>query len=150
MRRTLTTGSIAIATAAAVILTGSLSASATTAPTAAPTATSVYLAANGKLASSAAVEPQTAPISRDSSLKLTSMAWSSWADNATGTGVATINLCDPSCANGTSTQIPVTVTLSAPQQLCGRDFYTEMQLAFDGTLPGGLPSRTSVPVAPVC
>jgi len=143
MRRKLITGSIAIAAAAVVALGGSaLSASAD--------GNDVYLAANGKAASSAAVKPKTAPISRDSSLSLSGMNWTSWADNATGTGTATINLCDPNCATGTSVHIPVTVTLSAPSQVCGREFYTMMQLAFDGAVPAGLPSKTSVPVAPFC
>lgn len=110
----------------------------------------VYLAANGKAAASAAVEPRTAPVSQDSSLALSGMRWTSWAERATGTGTATVNLCDPNCATGTAAEIPVTVTLSTPRQMCGREFYTEMQLAFTGPVPAGLPSTTSVPVAPFC
>jgi len=145
MRRKMITGSIVVIAAAiaAVPLGSALSASA-------DDSHRVYLAANGKAASSAAVKPRTAPISRDSSLALSGMSWTSWADRATGTGTATINLCDPDCATGTATKIPVTVTLSAPQQMCGREFYTQMHLAFPGPLPGGLPSTTSVPVAPFC
>jgi hypothetical protein len=110
----------------------------------------VYLAANGKAASSAAVEPSTAPISRDSSLALSGLRWTSWADRATGTGTATINLCDPSCATGTAVKTPVTLTLSAPQQVCGREFYTQMQLTFTGAVPDGVARTTSVPIAPFC
>lgn len=110
----------------------------------------IYLAANGKAASSAAVEPSTAPISRDSSLSLSGLRWTSWADRASGTGHATINLCDPDCATGASVKTPVTVTLSAPQQACGHEFYTKMQLTFTDAVPGGLPRTTSVPVAPFC
>jgi hypothetical protein len=145
MRRKLITGSfVAIAAVAAAVPFGvTLSASADSGHT-------VYLAANGKAASSAAVQPAAAPISQDSSLALSGMNWSSWGDRATGTGTATVNLCDPDCATGKAVKAPVTVTLSAPQQVCGREFYTQMQLAFTGQVPAGLPSTTSVPVAPFC
>jgi hypothetical protein len=144
MRRKLVIGSfVAIAAVAAVPFGSVLSASA-------DGSHPVYLAANGKAASSAAVKPGAAPVSQDSSLALSGMNWTSWADSATGTGIAIVNLCDPNCATGTPAKIPVTVTLSAPQQVCGRDFYTEMRLAFTGTMPGGLPSITTVPVAPFC
>jgi hypothetical protein len=145
MRRKLITGSIlTIAAVVAAAPAGSaLSASA-------ENGHRVYLAANGKAASSAAVEPGSAPVSRDSSLALSGMTWASWADRATGTGTATVNLCDPDCATGTAVKVPVTVTLSAPQEMCGREFYTDMRLAFTGPLPDGLPAATSVPVAPFC
>jgi hypothetical protein len=145
MRRKLITGStMAIAAVIAAVPFGSAL------PASADDGQRVYLAANGKTAASAAVEPRTAPISMDSSLALSGMNWTSWADNATGTGTASVNLCDPDCATGSVANIPVTVTLSAPQQVCGRDFYTEMKLAFTGAVPSGLPSSTSVPVAPFC
>jgi hypothetical protein len=119
-------------------------------PAAADNGQSVYLAANGKAGSSAAVQPATAPISRDSSLSLSGLSWTSWGDRAAGSGVATVNLCDPDCATGKSVTTPVTVALSNPQSVCGRDFYTEMQLTFTGAVPDGLPHTTSVPVAPFC
>ncbi|MEV6967814.1 hypothetical protein AB0M47_22165 [Hamadaea sp. NPDC051192] len=152
MSRKLFAGSIAVATVvAAVLIQSAMSASATSGTSVAATGdSSVYLAANGKNAASAAVTPQTAPISQDSSLKLSGMTWTSWSDSASGTGSATVNLCDPNCATGKSVTIPVTVTLSAPQQLCGHDFYTDMRLAFQSTPPNGLPSTTTVPVAPLC
>lgn len=145
MRRKLFTGSVVALAAvfAAVPLSSALSASA-------GGGQDYYLAANGKAASSAAEKPSSASISQDSSLALSGMTWTSWADSATGTGTATINLCDPNCAAGTAARIPVTVTLSAPQQVCGREFYTQMQLAFTGAVPAGLPHTTSVPVAPFC
>jgi len=145
MRRKLITGTI-LATAAVIAaapLGSALSASA-------DDDHRVYLAANGKTASSAAVEPSIAPISQDSSLALSGLNWTSWAKRATGTGIATINLCDPDCATGTATRIPVAVTLSDPQQVCGNEFYTRMHLAFTGAVPSGLPSTTSVPIAPFC
>jgi hypothetical protein len=145
MRPKMITGSIVgIATVIAAVPSGS----ALSAP--ADDDHHVYLAANGKAASSAAVEPRTAPVSQDSSLALSGMSWTSWADRATGTGTATVNLCDPDCATGTAAKFPVTVTLSAPQQMCGREFYTQMHLVFTGPVPSGLPSSTSVPVAPFC
>lgn len=145
MSRKLITGSfVAIAAVVAAVPFGSaLSASADDGQ---PT----YLAANGKAASSAAVAPSAAPVSRDSSLALSGLHWTSWADQAAGTGTATVNLCDPDCATGKALTTPVTVTLSAPQQVCGHEFYTQMQLTFTGAVPAGVPSTTSVPVAPFC
>jgi hypothetical protein len=141
MRRTLI-----VAVSTAVVLFGSAQA----ASAADNGGAKIYLAANGAQPSSAAVRPHTAPISRDSSLALSAMSWTSWGDRATGTGVATINLCDPYCAAGKYVNIPVTVELTAPQSVCGRDFYTDMQLTLDGDVPAGLTRRTSVPVEPTC
>ncbi|WP_027344623.1 hypothetical protein [Hamadaea tsunoensis] len=143
MRRKLIIGSTAIA---AVVV--GLTASAL--PASAAGNTGAFLAANGKTASSAAVKPQVAPVSRDSSLRLSDMTWATWSKTATGTGVATINLCDPDCAHGKAADIPVNVTLATPQHVCGGEFYTEMKLAFTATPPAGLPQTTSVPVAPTC
>jgi hypothetical protein len=110
----------------------------------------IYLSANGAQASSAAVRPHTAPISRDSSLALSEMSWTSWGDRANGTGIATINLCDPYCAAGKYVNVPVAVELTAPRSVCGRDFYTDMRLTLDGEVPAGLTRTTSVPVEPIC
>lgn len=145
MSRKLITGSfVAIAAVVAAVPFGSaLSASAEDGQT-------IYLAANGKAASSAAVEPTAAPVSRDSSLALSDLRWDSWADQASGRGTATVNLCDPDCATGKSMTTPVTVTLSEPKEVCGRPFYTQMQLTFTGAVPAGVPSTTSVPIAPFC
>jgi hypothetical protein len=145
MRRKLVTGSVvAIAAAVAVIPAGSALVAA------AADGHRIYLAANGKVASSAAVKPVSAPISQDSSLALSGMTWTSWAERATGSGTATVNLCDPDCATGKAATIPVTVTLSTPQQVCGRDFYTQMQLTFTGAVPAGVPATTSLRVTPFC
>jgi hypothetical protein len=59
-------------------------------------------------------------------------------------------LCDPDCATDTAAKIPVIVVLSAPREMRGHAFYTEMRLAFTGPVPGGPPSTTSVAVAPFC
>src|SRR5262245_1663238 len=111
MRRKLITGSfVAVAAVVAAVPFGSaVSASA-------DNDQRVYLAANGKVASSAAEKPGVARISQDSSLALSGMHWSSWGDKAAGTGTATVNLCDPDCATGKAAKVPVTVTLSSPQQ----------------------------------
>ncbi|MEV0273451.1 hypothetical protein AB0H43_32175 [Hamadaea sp. NPDC050747] len=149
MRRKLFTASIATATiVAAGLVPSAMSASAADGQ-------AIYLAANGKTPASAAVAPTTAPVSVDSSLKLSDLTWTNWSDSTSngtvsGTGTATVNLCDPNCATGATVSIPVTVTLSAPQHLCGNEFYTDMRLAFTGEPPAGLPSTTTVPVAPFC
>jgi hypothetical protein len=146
MRRTLINGPIVTVMAATlVILTGWL--------TAAPASAAdrhIYLAANGATARSAAVEPREAPISGDSTLFLHDMAWTQWTDRATGTGTAELNLCDPSCAAGTMVKVPVTVTLTHPEQVCGRDFFTNLQVTLSGAVPEGLTRSTSVPIAPRC
>jgi hypothetical protein len=151
MRRKLITG-FAVATAAVFAAAPAGASTLATAGDTHPAGEShpVYVAANGKAASSAAVKPSAALVSQDSSLRLSGMNWATWSDRATGTGIATVNLCDPDCATGKAATIPVAVTLSAPHQVCGREFYTQMQLAFTGTVPSGLPQTTSVPVAPFC
>jgi len=110
----------------------------------------IYLAANGANARSAVVEPREAPISGDSTLFLSDMTWAQWTNRAKGTGMAELNLCDPSCAAGKMVTVPVTVTLAEPEQACGRDFFTTMQLALVGAVPEGLSRFTSIPIAPIC
>ncbi len=110
----------------------------------------VYLAVNGANPRSATVEPRDAAISVDSSLFLDGMTWTQWDTRATGTGTATVNLCDPYCAVGTSVKVPVSVTLSDPQQVCGREFFTTMLLTLTGRVPAGLERSSTVPVAPFC
>jgi hypothetical protein len=110
----------------------------------------VYLAANGTNPQSAAVEPHTVPISRDSSLQLDNLTWTTWSDRATGTGVATINLCDPSCATGKMVKIPTSVVLSDPRHVCGRDFFTSMSLTLNGPVPDGLTRTATLPIEPYC
>ena len=142
MRRALING---LMVAALVILTGLL--------TAAPTSAAdrhIYLAANGASARSAVIEPREAPISGDSTLFLSHMKWAQWTDQATGKGVAELNLCDPSCATGKMVKVPVAVTLAEPEQACGRDFFTTLQLTLTGSVPEGLSRSTSVPIAPFC
>jgi len=142
MRQALINGLIVTAL---VIFTGVLAA----APASA-TDRHIYLAANGASARSAVVEPREAPISGDSTLFLSEMKWAQWTDRATGTGVAELNLCDPSCAVGKMVKVPVAVTLAEPEQACGRDFFTTLQLTLTGVVPEGLSRSTSVPIAPVC
>lgn len=110
----------------------------------------VYLATNGANPAAAAVAPRAAAISVDSSLSLDQMTWQHWGTRAAGTGTATINLCDPYCAAGKLAKIPVTVALSDPQQVCGREFFTTMQLTLTGPVPSGLGRSTTVPVEPFC
>jgi hypothetical protein len=146
MKRTAIYGSIVVIMAAGLVVLGGWARSAP----ASASGRHVYLAANGANPRSAAVAPRDAPISVDSSLFLTDMTWAWASTRATGTGTATVNLCDPDCAAGNDVKVPVAITLSDPQSVCGREFFTTMQLTITGRVPAGLVRSTSMPVAPFC
>jgi hypothetical protein len=110
----------------------------------------VYLAVNGADPRSATVAPRDAAISVDSSLFLDNMVWTRWDAQASGTGAATVNLCEPDCAAGKTVKIPVSVTLNDPRSLCGREFFTAMLLTLTGRVPVGLERSSTVPVTPLC
>jgi hypothetical protein len=110
----------------------------------------VYLAADGANPRSAAVAPRAAAISVDSSLFLDNMTWSHWNTQATGTGTAAVNLCNPDCADGSIVKVPVSVTLSDPRPVCGREFFTAMLLTLSGRVPAGLERSSTVPITPFC
>jgi hypothetical protein len=143
-RRVIHGTAVAIMTMALAVLgwVGSTPASAADRP--------IYLAANGANPRSAVVEPRDAAISVDSSLSLDNMVWTHWSTRATGTGTATVNLCEPYCAVGKAVKIPVSVTLSDPRSVCGREFFTTMLIKLTGDVPAGLERSSTVPVAPFC
>lgn len=49
-----------------------------------------------------------------------------------------------------SVKIPVSVTLSEPQPLCGREFFTSLLLTLTGRVPAGLERSSTVPVTQFC
>ena len=60
-------------------------------------------------------EPSQIVDSGDGSTYVKSLTWSGWGGStATGTGLLEVNNCTPSCAAGTYTGYPATVTLSGP------------------------------------
>jgi hypothetical protein len=136
---------VAIMTMALLVLTGWVGSTAASAA-----GRHIYLAANGANPQSATIAPSNAAISGDSSLFLDHMTWTRWNDRAIGTGTASLNLCEPDCAAGKTVAVPVTVTLSAPQTTCGREFFTDMRLTLTGRVPAGLTSTTTVPITPFC
>lgn len=59
-------------------------------------------------------EPTTIGFSRDSSNVVSHLTWSAWGPTtAVGRGSLGVDSCQPGCAAGTVTQVPVTVDLSA-------------------------------------
>jgi hypothetical protein len=92
-------------------------------------------------------KPGSVALAGDGSYELTNMVWSTWSSTvAKGTGAATIDDCNPSCAGGRLYRIPVKVTFSKPVKACKdrynskqritRFFWSRAQL----TYPSGLPA----------
>ena len=53
------------------------------------------------------------PSCADGSYVLNNIQWTSWtAEQATGTATAAINLCQPTCAAGTTSNYPVSIVFS--------------------------------------
>lgn len=58
--------------------------------------------------------PTVIDFSSDSTNIVTHLTWSTWGPStAVGTGQLGLNTCQPNCAQGTVTQVPVTIDLSA-------------------------------------
>ncbi|APT93117.1 hypothetical protein CPHO_09695 [Corynebacterium phocae] len=73
----------------------------------------------------------------DNNYVLHDIEWSNWgADTATATAVATINDCDPFCAEGKFVDLPVTVTLGQREE-CGFNakLYSKLEVEFPGSQP---------------
>ena len=91
-----------------------------TTPAAAPAPTQVAalptVATNNAIAPGAqTVKPSAIYFSADGNGDLTRITWSSWtAHGAEGSGSINVNNCQPDCARGTTVNVPVSVTLSAP------------------------------------
>lgn len=68
----------------------------------------------------------------DNNYMLNELKWSGWnSPQATATGQAWINTCEPSCAEGERKQLPVTVT-ATEQRTCGYnlDVYTRLRVEY--------------------
>jgi hypothetical protein len=102
------------------------------APAPAPTQTATpgrttYFAQYG--VSGHASRPRRLNPSVDGSLFMRGMHWTVWdARRAVGHGVAHVNDCRPSCADGHYTTHHVTVRLSQPRELCGSRYFTTMRV----------------------
>jgi hypothetical protein len=60
---------------------------------------------------------------------LSNISWSSWsATSATGTATHNVNNCQPDCAGGTFSSVPVEVTLSDPADLGGGYVFTTITI----------------------
>jgi hypothetical protein len=107
-------------------------ASATAGPSAAPasavTVCTVPYAAS-TCASNEKSQPQSISLSGDGSINLGSITWSGWGSaTATGHGTAYINSCQPSCAQGTQSRVPVTVTVTSLQPWNTGQAYDDMSI----------------------
>jgi hypothetical protein len=82
----------------------------------------------------------------DGGFRLINLRWTEWtARVANGTGVARVNDCDPSCAEGEFRSYPVSVTLSQPRfcRNTRRRQFVRVTLGFPGERPEGEPARSS-------
>jgi hypothetical protein len=87
-------------------------------------------------------EPVQIVTSADGSGYVNGISWTSWGQaTATGTGTLNVNNCTPSCAAGTYTGYPATVTLSGlVAYRSGTDAYSRMVVSAPTSPYGGKPS----------
>jgi hypothetical protein len=73
----------------------------------------------------------------DAGLIAESLVWTGWgADAATATGTASVNLCEPSCAEGERKEFPVALTASERRDCdYGRPQYTLVTYSFPAASP---------------
>jgi hypothetical protein len=82
--------------------------------------------------------PSSMPIVCDGSASLEHLTWSEWSfSKATGTGVAKVKDCSPSCAAGRFHSYPVTVTLNEPELLAHGWEWGHAVVVFPGKHPAG-------------
>ena len=82
--------------------------------------------------------PSSMPILCDGSESLEHLTWSEWNfSKATGTGVANVDDCSPSCAAGHFHSYPVTVTLNLPEYTDHGWEWTHAVVIFPGKHPVG-------------
>lgn len=85
------------------------------------------------------IAPKYQPVSvvvtcADVGLIVKRIKWSSWTTSvAIGTGVANVNLCEPSCVDGKRKKYPAKLVLSKPK-LCANNVsvFTSLRLAYTG------------------
>ncbi len=77
----------------------------------------------------------------DNNYMLDGLQWSGWnSPEATATGQAWINTCDPNCAEGQRKQLPVKVTATR-QRSCGYnlDVYTQLKVDYSDEISAAEP-----------
>lgn len=109
-----------------------------------------YIAQNYSSASPA-FGPTNYWVSRDSTLDLANLQWSSWtAHMAVASGIAKVNSCVPNCAGGKWQDYPVQVSLSNPQYACQFPFFGRLQLHWPGEKPSGNSGDETFQILPDC
>ena len=81
----------------------------------------------------------------DGGMIVTDIKWSTWSSKqALGTGIYSQNMCDPSCAEGTRVDVPITIKLSEPFEYKGRNVLKtlDIQVVSGRELPNGNTSLT--------
>ena len=76
----------------------------------------------------------------DGGMIVTGITWQTWSSKqALGTGIYSQNMCDPSCAEGSRVDVPVTIKLSEPFEYKGRNVLKTLDIkAVSGReLPNG-------------
>jgi hypothetical protein len=74
----------------------------------------------------------------DAGFVLEDLEWQKWdADGAEGTGTASVNSCDPNCAEGTFGKYEVGVTLSKFKDCKDEPLFTEVTVSFMDEAPKG-------------
>lgn len=77
--------------------------------------------------------PSTIQFSGDGGDVVSGIRWSHWdSQSAVGDGTVGVNNCTPNCAEGTSTYVPATVTLSNPAATGTPFVWTRMTESYDG------------------
>ena len=98
-----------------------------------------FLATQGWNAASPAYKPREAVLSGDSTFAIEDMEWANWNSySAIGVGVGAINDCRDSCARGKIRRYPMEISLSEPEQVCGRLFYTKLSVSWTSDVPPGV------------
>jgi len=76
----------------------------------------------------------------DGGMIVTDITWTTWTSKqALGTGIYSQNMCEPSCAEGTREDVPVTIKLSGPFEHKGRNVLKTLDIQAAGRreLPNG-------------
>ena len=76
----------------------------------------------------------------DGGMIVTDITWQTWSSKqALGTGIYSQNMCEPSCAEGTREDVPVTIKLSEPFEYKGRNVLRTLDIQAVGgrELPSG-------------
>jgi hypothetical protein len=100
---------------------------------------SVHVYASTRCLQGVAARPRAIRVdcSRNRNLSLSGLRWRTWdGKTARGRGVARLNDCKPTCAQGRHRRYHVTVTLSRAKD-CGRWLYQRITISFPAAPPDG-------------